>query len=147
MFGESETGGFLTPSIKLIYMLPWRQRKRLRCIGWLSEMLHRIFFPGVVFSLFSVFLLAIPFASFVPGLSAIDDSGSCLLCSGGSLGMPPDARALLKVSANLVIQGSCFLFFPCCLSRAVLAPDAGVPLVCALSPVFVFLESAAADLA
>jgi hypothetical protein len=66
--------------------------------------------------------------------------GSCLLCSGVSLGMPPDAHAVLEVSANLVIQGPAS-FFSCCLSRAVLAPDAGVPLVFVLCLPFLFSSS------
>jgi hypothetical protein len=67
--------------------------------------------------------------------------GSCLLCSAGSLGMPPGARVVLDISANLVIQGSCFLFSPAVCPGLCLAPDAGVPLVFVLCLLFLFSSS------
>jgi hypothetical protein len=55
--------------------------------------------------------------------------------------MPPDARAVLEVSANLVILGSCFLFSPAVCPGLFLAPDAGVPLVFVLCLPFLFSSS------
>jgi hypothetical protein len=149
MFGKSETGGIFTRSIELIYKLPWQQRKRLRCIDWLSETLPRIFFPGVVFSLFYVFSVAIssryPAPVFLllplcrpechrwfrgPACSVLVAPWECLL-------MP---ALCLRFQLIWWFRGLAS-FFPCCLSGAVLAPDAGVPLMFVLCLLFLFSSS------
>jgi hypothetical protein len=155
MFGKSETGGIFTRSIELIYKLPWQQRKRLRCIDWLSETLPRIFFPGVVFSLFYVFSVAIssryPAPVFLllplcrpechrwfrgPACSVLVAPWECLLMPALCLRFQLIwwFRGLASFFSLLFVRGR---FGSWCWSLSY---------VCALSPVFVFLESAAADL-